>query len=54
MLRATARKFLELGTRTEPEVEAIRVEVDGTTEPSTVPEATRNTRDANASVTRTA
>jgi hypothetical protein len=29
MLRAIALKFLELGTRTEPELLAIRVDVDG-------------------------
>ena len=44
MLRASARKFFELETPTEPELLAFRVAVDRVTKPSMIAEATRNAR----------
>ncbi len=54
MLRATARKLLELGIRTDPQFLPIRVEFEGMTEPSTVPDARRDARNAKPTVAQTA
>jgi hypothetical protein len=54
MLRASARKILELGSRAESEPFAIRVRVNSVNEPLLIPEGRHTERKANGTVAQTA